>query len=150
MGIAKEKLLHDDTRPKVVEDCARLVDGEVANKRGVTGLMVKGGYKAFKALKPRIVHEAVEHLLDEFTGVIDGHYERYLTDHADKAVGFDAWAKRRDEAIAEDLLGVTDKMLERSSKTTIKKIYKSLRGVAKRNVAEAVPAVGRLVIKHVG
>ena len=30
------------------------------------------------------------------------------------------------------------------------KIYKSLRGTAQRNVAEAVPAVGRLVMKHLG
>jgi hypothetical protein len=150
MGIVKEKLLEETNRPKVVDDCARLVDGEVAAKRGVTGFMIKGGYKAFKALKPRIVHDAVEHLLDDFTGIIDDHYEEYLGQHEEQTVGFDAWAKRRDERIAEDLLGVTDRMMERSTKTAIKKIYKGLRGVAKRNVCDAVPAVGRLVIKHVG
>jgi len=150
MGIVKETLLEKDTRPKVVVDCVRLVDAEVAAKRGVTGFMIKGGYKAFKAIKPRIVRDAVEHLLDDFTVVIDQHYEKYIDEHEDKATGFDAWAKRRDERIAEDLLGVTDGMMERSKKTAIKKIYKGLRGTAKRNVAEAVPAVGRLVIKHVG
>jgi hypothetical protein len=150
MGIVKETLLEETTRPKVVDDCALLVDGEVAAKRGVTGFMIKGGYKAFKALKPRIVKDAVEHLLDDFTVIIDDHYEEYLTDHEDKSVGFDSWARRRDQRIAEDLLGVTDRMMERSTKTAIKKIYKSLRGVAKRNVSDAIPAVGRLVVKHVG
>ena len=150
MGIVKETLLKEDARPKVVEDCVKLVDAEVAAKKGVTGFMVKGGYKAFKAIKPRIVRDAVEILLDDFTGIIDEHYDEYLGEHEDKAVGFDSWAKRRDSRIAEDLLGVTDGMMERSKKTAIKKIYKGLRSTAKRNVAEAVPAVGRLVIKHVG
>jgi len=150
MGIVKETLLKEETRPKVVEDCVRLVDAEVAAKRGVTGFMIKGGYKTFKAIKPRIVRDAVELLLDDFVGIIDGHHEQYLAEHADRSPGFDSWAKRRDERIAEDLLGVTDRMMERSKKTAIKKIYSGLRGAAKRNVAEAVPAVGRLVIKHVG
>ena len=66
-----------------------------------------------------------------------------------KRTPFDAWAKNRDAVIADDLLKITDGMMDRSNKNAIKKIYKGLRNVAQRNVAEAVPAIGRLSIKHV-
>lgn len=148
MGILKDVLLREDKRPTVVKDCAQLVDDEVAAKRGVTGMMIKGGYKAFKAIKPRIVTDAVEHLLDDFTGVLDGEYQTYLDRNPDKRVPFDRWAKERDMQIADGLLGVTDDIMARSEKRALKKIYGGLRTVAQRNVAEAIPAVGRLVIKH--
>lgn len=150
MGIVKDVLLQEEKRPIVIEDCAKLVDAEVAAKRGVTGVMIKGGYRAFKAIKPRIVTDAVDHLLDDFTGVLDGHYQRYLDGDPDRKVPFDRWAGERDMEIADGLLGVTDDIMARSDKRALKKIYNGLRKVAQRNVAEAIPAVGRLVIKHLG
>ena len=48
----------------------------------------------------------------------------------------------------DDLLGVTDAIIARSSKTALKKIYNGLRKIAERNVAQAVPAVGRLIDKY--
>jgi len=148
MGILKETLLQEDKRPTVIKDCAKLVDDEVAGKRGITGVMIKGGYKAFKAIKPRIVTDAVDHLLDDFAGVLDGQYQTYIDGDPDMKVPFDRWAGDRDMEIADGLLGVTDDIMARSDKRALKKIYNGLRKVAQRNVAEAVPAVGRLVIKH--
>jgi hypothetical protein len=148
MGILKDTLLAETRRPAVVTDCAKLVDAEVAAKKGVTGLMIKGGYAAFKAVKPGIVTKAVEHLLDDFTVILDRHYDTYLADNPGRSPAFDEWARRRDSQIANDLLGVTDDIMARSDKKAIKKIYSGMRNVAQRNVAEAVPAVGRLVIKH--
>ena len=150
MGILKEKLSQPSSRPQIISDCVRLVDGEVAAKSGMTGLMIKGGYKAFKAIMPTIVENAVDHLLDDFAVVLDKHYESYIAADPGKRVPFDAWAKNRDAVIADDLLKVTDGIMERSNKVTIRKIYQSLRKIAQRNVAEAVPAIGRLAIKYVG
>ena len=65
MGVLKDTLLQTDNRPVVIQDCADLVDREVARKKGVTGMMIKGGYKAFKAIKPSIVTDAVDILLDD-------------------------------------------------------------------------------------
>ena len=150
MGVLKDYLSQPDKRPQIISDCAKLVDGEVAAKSGVTGLMIKGGYKAFKAIKPTMVENAVDHLLDDFAVVLDRHYETYLGADPGRRVPFDAWAKNRDAVIADDLLKVTDGIMERSNKVAIRKIYMGLRKVAQRNVAEAVPAVGRLAIKYVG
>lgn len=150
MGILQDTMLEKTRRPQVIKDCAQLVDSEVASKKGVTGIMIKTGYKAFKAIKPTIVETAVDVLLDDFTKVLDSQYETYLAAHPDKSTAFDTWAKQRDGEMADKLLKVTDDLMDRSNKQAIKKIYSGLRKVAQRNVAEAIPAVGKLVIKHVG
>jgi hypothetical protein len=150
MGILMETLLAEGTRPKVVEECVQLVDAEVKAKKGLTGKVIQMGYKAFTSLKPGIVKKATEHLLDDFTRVLDGHYDSYLTADPGKREPFPVWARKRDSRIADDLLKVTDDIIARSDKRVIRKIYDSLRGTAQRNVAEAVPAVGRLVLRHLG
>jgi hypothetical protein len=145
MGALKDKLLDAAVRPVVVGDCAALVDNEVASKSGITGAVIKTGYKAFKALKPNIVKEAVDHLLDDFTAVLDKHYDVFL---ASGSASFEAWANPKNEMLADDLLKVTDDIMARSGKTALKKIYNGLRKVAKKNVAQAIPATARLVEKH--
>lgn len=149
MGAVKDKLLDTEVRPNVIADCVRVVDGEVASKKGMTGLVIKGGYKAFKALKPGIVEEAVTHLLDDFVAIVDKHYDEYLADEPERSAGFDTWVSRRNMRVADDMLGVTDRVMDRTRFTALKKIYQGLRNIAQKNVAEAVPAIGRLVVKYV-
>lgn len=145
MGALKDKLLETDVRPKVVADCVVLVDKEVASKKGISGAIIKTGYKAFKAIKPTIVKEAVEHLLDDFVGVLDGHWAEFAESGG---ASFETFALARDTRIADDLLGITDAIINKSDKSALKKIYQGLRKVAERNVAQAVPAVARLIEKY--
>ena len=148
MGVLREKIADPGVREVVIKDCVNVVDGEVAAKKGVTGMMIKGGYRAFKTIKPGIVEEAVRHLLDDFSDVLDKKYEAYCQDEPDRDQTFEQWASRRDTQIADDLLGITDDIMNRTSKIALQKIYKGLRGVAQKNVSVAVPAVARLVMKH--
>ena len=145
MGILKDKLLESDVRPRLIPDCVQLVDREVAAKRGVTGIMIKAGYKAFTKLLPNIVEKAVDHLLDDFVRVLDVLHDEYTEKVPDQSPPFDAWMSGQKPRIADDLLGVTDDIMARSDKGALKKIYSGLRPVAQKNVAEAVPGVGALV-----
>jgi hypothetical protein len=145
MGALKDKLLVAGVRPKVVADCVVVVDSEVASKKGLGGAVIKTGYKAFKAIRPSIVKEAVEHLLDDFVNVMDVRYAEYQEAGASS---FESWAVPRDTQIANDLLGITDAIINKSDKAALKKIYGGLRKIAERNVAQAVPAISRLIDKH--
>jgi hypothetical protein len=145
MGALKDKLLETAVRPTVVVDCAALVDNEVAAKSGITGAIIKTGYKAFKAIKPTIVKEAVDHLLNDFVEVLDRYYDRFKDSGS---VSFESWVKPKDAELANDLLKVTDNIMDKSDKTTLKKIYGGLRKIAEKNVAQAVPATARLIEKH--
>lgn len=145
MGSLKDKLLDASVRPLVVSDCVALVDSEVAAKSGITGAIIKTGYKAFKAVKPTIVKDAVDHLLDDFTVVLDRYYEEFK---ATGAASFESWVKPKDAKLADDLLKVTDNIMAKSDKNALKKIYNGLRKIAEKNVAQAVPGTARLVEKH--
>ena len=149
MGVLQAKLTDDGARKLVIQDCVKVVDEEVAAKKGVTGLVIRGGYKTFKAIRPTIVEEAVVHLIDDFAEVLDRHYDEYQADEPDSGRSFEQWAQGRDARIADDMLGITDAIINRSNKTALKKIYGGLRTVAQKNVAQAIPAVARLVTKHV-
>ncbi len=149
MSALKDNLLKPGSRSAVVADCVQLVDDEVASKKGVAGVMIKGGYKAFKKLKPGIVSEAVDHLLEPFVTALDNVYADYLQSDPDKKTAFDKWAGGREKQVANELLGVTDDIIRRSDKTVIKKIYNGLRKIAEKNVIQAVPGVSRLIMKHV-
>ena len=148
MGVLKDNILSDANRPSVIKDCVLLVDAEVAAKKGVSGMMIKSSYKMFKAIKPTIVEHAVETLLPAFAERLDIQYDKYLAAVPDKTQPFDRWAIARDKDIANQLLGVTDDIINRSEKTAIKKIYNGLRGIAEKNVTAAIPAVGKLVMKY--
>lgn len=148
MGVVADRLLDRDRRPEVIKDCVALVDSEVASKKGVTGMMIKGGYKAFKTMKPRIVPEAVDHLLDDFAPILDRHYEEFQAQEG--ASDFAGWAVQRDETIADDMLKVTDEKIERSDSGALKKIYKGLRNIAKNQVTAAVPGIASIILKYVG
>jgi hypothetical protein len=148
MGTLSDTLLAEDRRAKVVDDSCRLVDAEVAAKSGVTGLLIKGGYAAFKAVKPTMMRETVTFLLPEFVGIMDRHYEEYVAAEPKGETPLERWLVKRDKKVADDLLGITDRIMDRSSKAALKAIYKKLRPVGQRNVAEAVPGIGRLIASH--
>jgi hypothetical protein len=147
MGVVKDRLLDDGARPAVISDCVLLIDAEVASKRGVGGVMIKGGYKAFKKFKPSIVKDAVEALLESFTEALDGVYEEYLSEGA--KTSFDSWANRRKSSVAGSLLGITDTIIDGTDKAAVRKMYGGMRKIAKKNVEEAVPGIARLVMKYV-
>lgn len=133
-------------RKKVIRDTATLIDEEVKSKSGVTGYALKGGYKVVKKVKPGMIEDAVDHLLDDFTAALDPLYQVYV--ESEDTTSFESYIKLHDERAAEDLLSITDARAERSSKQALKSTYGKLRGQAKRHVREALPGVGRLIDRH--
>ena len=74
MPTLAEKLLLPDVRPKVVADSARLVDEEVRDKSGLSGFAIKAAYAVVKAVKPGIIPEVLDAMLDGFIGRLEPPY----------------------------------------------------------------------------
>ena len=148
MGKLAEALLSQDNRPAVIRDCAQLIDGEVARKTGITGMAIKGGYKIFKKVKPGIVEEAMDSLLDEFVEKLDPIYEEYRTQHAGESL--ERYLVGNGPRIADTLLEITDGRAKASEHRVIKKAYYKLRPMAEKQIQDALPAVSKLVEKYVG
>ncbi|MEJ2861929.1 DUF6918 family protein [Actinomycetospora flava] len=141
----KARLLDSDRRSAVVDDLQGLVDAEVANKSGLSGGVVKTGYAGLKKVKPGIVREAIDKMLDEFVEQLEPFWATFSTEAAGD---FGTFLGTRPQEASEALLTVTDRRAERSSRGAITSIYSKLRPKAQENVIEALPGLGAVIEKH--
>ena len=148
MGQLQEKLLAPDRRPKVIADCVRLVEEEVDKKSGLGGLVIKGGFKVVKGVKPGFIESAVDHMLDAWVEKLEGHYEKWLA--AGSVGSFGAYCGKDAAAVADRLLEVTDGRAKKVDNRAVGSAYEKLRPMAKDHVVQAVPGLGRVVDRHLG
>jgi len=132
-------------RPKVVGDCAQLIDDEVKRKSGLSGLAIKGAYGLVKAIKPGIIKDSIEHLLDGFVAQLEPYYVRAQ----EKSEKLGAVLVREPAPVADALLHFTDQKAERADNATMRKAYSKLRPTAKDHVQQAVPGLAAVLDKYV-
>jgi hypothetical protein len=140
-----ETLLDEARVPAVIADVQALIDAEVSDKSGASGLALKGGYAAVKKVGPSIVPDAIEGLLPEFVTKLEPYWQDFTASGQDS---FADYLVARGDDVSDSLLGVTDERIENSDRGAVKKVYNSLRPSAKKNVIEALPRLGALVQKH--
>jgi hypothetical protein len=142
------RLLTDATkRPRILTDCERLIEEEVAAKGGFTGLAIKGAFKIVCAVKPGIIRESMDGLLNDFVGRLEPFYAKHAAAGAPPKEFGAALAKQPGD-VANALLGITDDRAKRAKNATLKSAYERLRPSAKKHVEEAIPRVGRTLSAH--
>jgi hypothetical protein len=139
--IAEPKL-----RPGVVADVVGLIDSEVAARGGLTGMAIKGGYAVVKKLQNgQMIPSVVDGLLPEFTRAIEPLHAEY---RSAPGSGFGGFLVKNQTRAINALLAVTDARAKKTSHAILKSTYEKLRPMAEKQVAEALPGVGRVVDKH--
>ncbi|WP_067653701.1 DUF6918 family protein [Nocardia harenae] len=141
-----ESLLDDAKRPAFLADAVEVLDAEVSDKGGASGLAVKGGYAAVKKIGPSIVPDALESLAPRLLAQLEPYWQEYTA--SGSTAGFADLLVAKSDEVAEALLKVTDERAESSTRPALQKVYSSLRSSAKKNVVEALPRVGALVQRH--
>ena len=144
MATLLETLGPQPKRTQVIADCVTLIESEVADKGGISGLAIKAGYKVVKSFKPGFTAEAVNGFLDEFCTALQPIVDDARAQQKPISSFFAASSNR----VAEALLANTDARAQKSKLAGIKATYERLRGMAKKNVEAAVPRVGVLIEKH--
>lgn len=139
-------LTNPEKKSVVVDDCCTLVDQEVADKGGLSGLAIKAGYAAVKGVKPGFIRHAVTDLLPEFATALDPIYGEAKA----KSEPISAYFVKNSSRAADALLAITDGKAKASNHALVRGTYERLRGTAKKNVEQAIPRLGRLVEKHAG
>lgn len=134
-----EALTDPAARPRVVEACAALVDAEVAARRGLTGIPIRTGYAAVKAMKPTMVRDALDALLPDMAAAL----EPFRVESAARGEAFEQGLVARQDRVAEALLAVTDRRIAGSTNAALKRTYGALRGLALGQVRTAVPGIAR-------
>lgn len=144
MGSLIDALTDESKKKEVVRDCCDLIDAEVKDKGGISGLAIKAGYGTVKGIKPGFVDKAVEDLLPEFAKALDPIYADAKTANKKVSDYFNENVSR----VADALLSITDAKASRAKSGVAKSAYDKLRGSAKKNVEQAVPRLGRLIEKY--
>lgn len=146
MTTLKDILCSPANRPNVVQDAARLVDSEVDSKGGLGGIAIKTAYKTVSKVKPGLVNEVVDSLLDRFVDRLQPFHDEWQA--AGKKESFDAFLTTRKNRVANALLGVTDERARTVHNSTLKKSYEMLRPQGEKHVEAAVPNLARMVMKY--
>jgi len=139
-----EQIGTGEKREAVIEDGCQVLDQEVAEKGGLTGIAIKGAYKIVQGVRPGFVRETVNHLLDDFLAAMDPIYQEAST----KKIAAGAYLKQNSSRVAEALLAVTDRKAARAEGRVVKKANEELRPIAQKQVEAAVPRLANLVEKH--
>lgn len=144
MATLNELLGGAENRPKVIQDCVDVIDAEVKDKGGLSGMAIKAGYAVVNGIKPTFTAEAVDHLLEDFARALDPTFQEAKA--GGKAVA--AYFVERKSQVADALLAITDAKAKRAKTAAVVKTYEKLRGTAKQHVEAAVPRLGKLIEKY--
>ncbi|MBK7859393.1 MAG: hypothetical protein IPJ65_12380 [Archangiaceae bacterium] len=145
MPALADALNDPNKKPAVVADCLTLIDQEVGDKSGFSGLAIKAGFAAVKGVKPGFIKEVVEGLLPKFAEALEPIYQEAKS----KSVPTASYMQQNSSRVADALLSITDERAKRAS-GMVKKSYESLRPNAKKNVEAGIPRLSRLIEKHAG
>ena len=146
MSQLKDILLQSGNRDRVIGDCVNLVESEVASKSGLGGMAVKTAFGVIKKLNPRIIHMAVNKLIDDFVDAMAPFYEDYQAANTSNLESH--WSAKRQE-LADALLGVTDTRIAKVENKTIQKAYSKLRPSGAKHVEASVPGIAQVVARYI-
>ena len=133
-------------RGDVVQDCVEVLEEEVASKKGISGLAVKGAFKVIGAVRPGFLQAVINGLLDEFVGELEPFYAEWVD--AGEPGEFSEYLVANGPRVAEGLLGVTDKRAQTTDHQTVKKAYLKMRPSGVEHTIAALPRVGAMMDRY--
>jgi hypothetical protein len=144
MTSLRDSLASGPKRAAIIDDACRVLDQEVADKGGISGLAIKAAYKLVQGIKPGFIRQVVDHLLDEFLDALTPVYQEALS----KGQKPGAYLVANQSRVADALLAVTDARAAKSEGSAVKKTYEKLRPTAKKHVEAAAPRLAQMVERH--
>lgn len=109
-------------------------------------MAIKAGFAAVNKLKPTLVRDAVDNLLDRFVERLEPFFTSW--DGAGRSGSFESHLSSQKKQVANALLGVTDARARQIQAGAVKKTYERLRPMGEKNVEAAVPGLGRTLDKY--
>ncbi|MFZ9886779.1 MAG: DUF6918 family protein [Myxococcota bacterium] len=146
--LLSHRILEDaKKRPAILNDCERVIEEEVGAKSGLSGMAIKAGYLVVCKIKPGIIRESMDGLLDDFVRRIDPFWQEHRS-AGGSPEAFPGYMNGKSAQIADALLGITDDRARRANNKTLVSAYEKLRPQGKKLVADAIPRVSAMLGKH--
>ena len=145
MPTLQELFLNEQNFPRLVADTKELVNGELANKGGISGTALKAAFKAITAFAAGYYDHAITTMLPDMIVQLDPYWAAF---GASGGADFGDYLAKRGDEVSASLLTVTDDMAQRSGRAAVVKAYQMVRGGASKNIEAALPALGAMVQKY--
>ncbi|MEG4446871.1 hypothetical protein QUB47_34315 [Microcoleus sp. AT9_B5] len=142
MGLS-DILLNENNRETFVDDCVKLIDKQVAAASGLGGLALKAAYSTVKGIRADYCAQVVDQLLPEISIALDPMW----TEGLNNGNPVEYLAQRKSE-VADELLQISDKRVEKSTRPMVQGAYAKLRPSAKNYVEKGVPDLAEIINKH--
>lgn len=142
MGLS-DILLNENHRETFVDDCVKLIDQQVAAAPGLGGLALKAAYSTVKGIRADYCAQVLDQLLPEISIALDPMW----TEAVNNGNPVEYLAQRKSE-VADELLQISDKRVEKSTRAIVKGAYAKLRPSAKNYVENGVPDLAEIINKH--
>lgn len=140
----KEQMAPVQKRNALIDDALSVLDEEVSDKSGLSGVAVKTAFKLIKGVQPGFLRKVVDKLLDDFLEKTNPIYQSAV------AAGLSPGAHvvKEKAALASALLSVTDRKAEQAESEMVRKTYAKLRPTAEKHVEAAAPRLAKLLDRH--
>ena len=142
MGLS-DILLNENNRDNFVDDCVKLIDEQVASASGFGGLALKAAYSTVKGIRADYCAQVVDQLLPEISIALDPMW----TEAVNNGNPVEYLAKRKAQ-VADELLQISDKRVENSTRGMVKGAYGKLRPSAKNYVENGIPDLAKIINKY--
>ena len=139
MGSLVEVLKDDGKRRQIIDAGVKVIEQEVADKGGLSGMAIKTAFRVVQGLKPGFVPMALNHLMDDFAKKIDPFWLDCQANGAEPRGYF----QRRGTEIAQALLSITDERARRGEGPA-RSAYERLRPEGVKHVTVAMPRLADL------
>jgi hypothetical protein len=144
MATLLEQLGTGDKRRAVIDDGLQVLDAEVADKSGISGLAIKAAYKVVQGVKPGFLRQVVDWMLDDFLKALQPLHAEAV----EKGQPPGAYLRGNAARVADALLSVTDARAARAEGSMVKSAYEKLRPTAKKHVEAAAPRLASMLERH--
>ncbi|HCP46522.1 MAG TPA: hypothetical protein DIU15_10785 [Deltaproteobacteria bacterium] len=133
-------------RQNVIRDATDVLNAEVRDKGGVSGIAVKATFKMVRGISPDFIPTTIDALLDDFAGKVQPFYEAW--EAGGRAGSCASYFQSRGGEVADALLSITDERARKSDHRTLVKAYQKLRPKGHAHVVASMPRVGALIEKY--
>ncbi|MEO1392556.1 MAG: hypothetical protein AAFV90_06570 [Cyanobacteria bacterium J06634_5] len=142
--VLSSQLQDPAVRDRVAADCTQLMDQQVSNKGGLSGMALKAAYGVVKGIGSDYIPGAIKRLLPEVATALDPMWAEGV--QSGDPVAF---LSQNSDRTADVILSTTDARIERkASGGIIGSTYKKLRNSVKKDVAAAVPGLAQILGSH--
>jgi len=144
MSSLRDIVVEPAKRQQIIGEALKVLDQEVADRGGLSGMAIKAAYAMAKGVAPGIMPRIVNALLDDFLGALDPLHQ----EARQKGIDVAQHLMNNAPAVANALLTVTDGKAARHEGGPLKKGYEKLRPTAQKQVEQAVPRLAQMVKQY--